>query len=105
MAARLQVYDPPMCCPTGICGPSVDPELVRFAADLKWIEEHGVTVERHNLAQQPNAFVEEPLVLAALNAQGPECLPIVIVDGKRVDTAGYPARAQLLELLGLREGE
>ncbi|MDH3390414.1 MAG: arsenic metallochaperone ArsD family protein, partial [Desulfobulbaceae bacterium] len=30
----IEIYDPPMCCPTGVCGPNVDPELVQFAADL-----------------------------------------------------------------------
>jgi hypothetical protein len=106
MSARLEVFDPPMCCPTGVCGPSVDPELVRFAADLRWIEEHGVTVERHNLAQEPKAFVENPVVLAALNAEGASCLPIVLVDGQQVTTlTGYPPRQHLLDLLGLRDGE
>lgn len=106
MAARLQVFDPPMCCPTGVCGPSVDPELVRFAADLKWIEERGVVVERHNLAHEPKAFVENPAVLAALNVDGAECLPLVIVDGQLVRTLnGYPSRQHLLDLLGLQDGE
>lgn len=31
-----QVYDKPMCCATGVCGPQVDPVLPRFAADLDW---------------------------------------------------------------------
>jgi len=31
---KIQVLDPPRCCSTGVCGPNVDPELVRFAADL-----------------------------------------------------------------------
>jgi Arsenical resistance operon protein ArsD len=30
----VRVFDPAMCCSTGICGPSIDPQLVRFAADL-----------------------------------------------------------------------
>ena len=32
---HLQVFDPPMCCSTGVCGPQVDPELPRFAAARK----------------------------------------------------------------------
>jgi hypothetical protein len=104
MSARLEVFDPPMCCSTGVCGPSVDPELVRFAADLRWIEEHRVTVERHNLAQEPGAFVENPSILAALNAEDPSCLPIVLVDGERVVSLnGYPTRQHLLDLLGLAD--
>lgn len=30
----VQVYDPPMCCTTGACGPDVDPVLPRFAGLL-----------------------------------------------------------------------
>jgi hypothetical protein len=42
-----------MCCSTGVCGPGVDPQLARFAADVAWLQGQGVTVERFNLAQQP----------------------------------------------------
>ncbi len=64
----VQVFDPPMCCSTGICGPYVDPQLVRFAADLDWLKSQGVSVERFNLAQQPGAFVEDVEVKTALEA-------------------------------------
>lgn len=98
---RIQIYDPPMCCSSGACGPSPDPDLVRFARDLAWLKHHDVEVERFNLAQEPKAFVENPIVLAALNAEDTSCLPIVIVDGEIVARASYPSRRQLLELLGI----
>ena len=53
---KLEVYDPAMCCSTGVCGPEVDPVLVTFAADLKWVAEQGVIVQRFNLGQEPQAF-------------------------------------------------
>lgn len=43
---KIQVFDPPMCCSTGVCDPSADPELVRFAAALDWLKRQGVEVER-----------------------------------------------------------
>ena len=52
------VYDPAMCCSTGVCGPSVDPELLRVVRDLRFVEGQGVKVERFNLAQEPGAFTE-----------------------------------------------
>jgi len=52
----VRVFDPAMCCSTGVCGPSVDPQLARFSADLDWLTSQGVAVERFNLAQQPAAF-------------------------------------------------
>lgn len=105
MSARIQVFDPALCCPTGICGANVDPELVRIAGDLAWLETHGIDVERANLAQQPDAFVRTPAVLALLNAEDVACLPITIVDGEVVATREYPTRDRLAELVGVTRDE
>lgn len=105
MAARVQVYDPAMCCSTGVCGATVDPELVRFARDLAWLRHHDVTVERYNLAQEPGAFVDNAAVLTALQTKGPECLPMVFVDGEPVAATGYPTREHLMGLLDPEDGE
>jgi hypothetical protein len=97
----LRVFDPPMCCSTGVCGPSVDPELARFSADLAWLESQGVTIERYNLAQQPAAFVTTAAVKDALTARGNDCLPLVLV-GDRIATEGtYPSRETLAALAGV----
>ena len=66
---KLEVYDPPMCCSTGLCGPQVDPVLVRFAADVKWLQDQGIQVQRFNLSQNPGAFVENDVVKQALTAK------------------------------------
>jgi len=97
----LHVFDPPMCCSTGICGSEVDPALVRFAADLRWLESQGVRVVRHNLAQEPAAFVAEPVVQAALAADGEGCLPLLVVDGEIRHRGAYPERAALGGWFGL----
>ena len=76
MSVTLRVFDPAMCCSTGICGPSVDSELVRFAADLDWLKSQGVQVERFNLSQQPAAFASDAEVKAALEARGEDGLPL-----------------------------
>ncbi len=60
---RVQIFDPSMCCSTGVCGPVVDPGLARFASDVKWLKEEGVEVERYNLSQQP-AWVPEDLSIS-----------------------------------------
>jgi hypothetical protein len=91
----LQVFDLPMCCPTGACGPGVDPALARFAADLDWLKGRGVAVERFNLAQQPAAFAGRREVREALDEAGTSCLPLVLVDGRVVSRGTYPPRADL----------
>jgi len=98
---KIQVYDPPMCCPTGVCGPAVDPALVQFAADLKWLTDQGVVAERFNLTQNPGAFTKNELVRSTLMAADDPVLPLLVVDGKVVAKGGYPTRAELVSLLGL----
>lgn len=97
---KLEVFDPAMCCSTGVCGVEVDPLLVQFAADLKWVEEHGVTVARHNLGQEPQAFAANPAVVKEMEA-GMDRLPIIAVDGHIVSTGTYPSRQQLAQKLGI----
>lgn len=94
-ARQVRVFDPPMCCSTGICGPSVDPRLVKFAADLNWLEVKGVLVDRFNLSHQPAAFVAAPAVKAELERLGDAALPVVEVDGAIVSVGVYPSREEL----------
>jgi hypothetical protein len=99
MSRTVRVYDPPMCCSTGVCGPSVDPNVLRAARDLAWLKAQGVAVERFNLAQQPQAFVDEPVVAAEM--ANPDALPLTLVDGVIVGRGEYLTRARLGEILGL----
>ncbi len=92
---QVEVFDPPMCCSTGVCGPSVDPALATFAADLGWLGEQGVPVERHNLSQEPGAFAENDLVRDLLAERGEEALPAVLVRGVLRSSGRYPSRAEL----------
>ncbi|MCA1909575.1 MAG: arsenite efflux transporter metallochaperone ArsD [Magnetospirillum sp.] len=97
---KLEVYDPAMCCSTGVCGPEVDPALVAFAADLKWAAERGVEVLRYNLGTEPQAFAANAAVVKELEA-GVDRLPIIAVDGNIVSTGIYLTRDQLAAKLGL----
>jgi hypothetical protein len=97
----VEVFDPPMCCPTGVCDPGVDAALARFAADLDWLRVQGVTVRRFNLAQQPGAFAGRPEVKAALALAGTGCLPLVLVEGRVVGRGAYPSRSELASWAGV----
>jgi hypothetical protein len=98
----LQVFDPAMCCSTGVCGPDVDTKLVQFAADLDWLKSQGVIVQRHNLSQNPAAFVENETVQAALTEKGEAALPTLLVNGKLAIAGCYPDRAELAALLKVK---
>jgi hypothetical protein len=101
-ASRLEVFDPAMCCSTGVCGPQVDPVLVRFAADVKWLQEQGVEVRRFNLSQSPAAFVENEQVKQALTEKGEAALPLLLVEGRVLASGHYPERGQLAAALSLK---
>ncbi|MCA9008868.1 MAG: arsenite efflux transporter metallochaperone ArsD [Planctomycetaceae bacterium] len=91
----IQIYDRPMCCSTGICGPSVDPALPRFAADLDAIKNVGHNIERYNLSQQPQAFIENKEIHALISGKGTDVLPVVVVDGCVVSKGIYPSLEML----------
>lgn len=101
MSPVIRVFDPPMCCSSGVCGPSVDPQLARFAGDVEWLRTHGVTVERYGLSTQPAVFVSTPAVKAAMATHGAGALPLVMV-GEQVAVVGsYPSREALAGLAGV----
>jgi Arsenical resistance operon protein ArsD len=95
----IQVYDPAMCCSTGICGTGIDPALVRFASLLKQLSAAGVQVQRHNLGQRPLEFVLNRTVKALLETEGNEALPVIFVDGTIQMKGRYPDEAECEEWL------
>ena len=98
---KIQVFDPAMCCSTGVCGTSVDPALPRFAGDLEWLAANGVSVERFNLAQQPGAFADRAVVRETLREKGDACLPLILADDVVVSEGDYPERGALAALAEL----
>lgn len=97
----LQVFDPALCCSTGVCGVDVDQALVGFAADVDWAKQHGAQIERFNLAQKPMAFAENATVKSFLEESGQEGLPLILLDSEVVLSGRYPSRSELTEWLGI----
>jgi hypothetical protein len=102
--SKIAIYDRAMCCPTGVCGPGVDPELLRIAGVLERLSHAGVSVERHYLSQDPRAFAENPEIVSLLKAEGADALPLAYVDGRLVSKGTYPSDDLLAEALGVDLG-
>lgn len=98
---QIQIFDPALCCSTGVCGVEVDQQLVGFAADVDWLKQNGGQIERYNLAQQPLAFAENSTVRAFLERSGQDGLPLVLVDGEMALAGRYPRRAELARWAGI----
>ena len=97
----IQVFDPAMCCSTGVCGADVDQQLLGFSADVDWAKSQGAAVERFNLAQQPMAFAENAAVKSFLERSGEAGLPLILVNGEIALTGRYPRRAELARWAGI----
>ena len=102
---KLEVFDPPMCCPSGVCGPSPNQILPRFSADLEWLRNQGVTVERFSLSQQPDVFARHVTVTGELVKWGNKCLPLILVDGNIVSRGNYLNRSELAKFVGIESDE
>lgn len=97
----IRVFEPALCCNTGVCGPDLDQALVDFTADLNHLKEQGIDIERHNLANDPTAFAGNDTVRAFLQVAGSQELPLTLVDGITVATGTYPSRSLLLQFAGV----
>lgn len=97
----LQIFDPALCCSSGVCGQDVDAKLVQVAADVEWAREQGAQIERFNLARQPLAFANNEAVRGFLERSGQDALPVTVLDGQVVLAGRYPSRQQLVQWAGL----
>ena len=95
---KLEIFDPPMCCSTGICGGSHDPTLVTFASDLEWLKSKGVEIVRHGISFEPAAFVSNEVVKTLINTEGNGCLPLFVIGSEIVLKGRYPSRGQLADI-------
>ncbi|TCS78248.1 arsenical resistance operon trans-acting repressor ArsD [Muricomes intestini] len=97
----MQIFEPAMCCPTGLCGVGVDPELLRISTVLDTLKKHGITVDRFNLNSAPDEFVDNKVVNDFLNDKGADCLPVILLDGEIILTGKYPTNAEFTEWMGV----
>lgn len=97
----IRVFEPALCCNTGVCGPDTDEALVVFTADMHALQDLGVDIARHNLANDPQAFASSETVRTFLQLTGSQGLPLTQVDGVTVLTGQYPDRETLMRLAGV----
>ena len=99
--SKIEVFEPALCCATGVCGEDVDQALVTFSADMDFLRSNGGDVSRYNLASEPQAFADNVAAKAFLHVSGSAGLPLILVDGVTAMTGRYPDRAQLTTWAGL----
>lgn len=98
---KIEIFDPAMCCPTGLCGPGVDPELLRVTTVINNLIAKGVDVVRYGLSTEPQAFVDNKLVNEYLMKEDVQVLPLTVVDGQVVKTSAYPTNEEFAKWSGV----
>ena len=92
---KVEIFDPSLCCPTGLCGPTIDPVLLDVNEMVLKLKEQGVTVERYLITQQPQAFMANPEVFRLVHEQQLAALPITVVNGRVIKSGAYPTLAEV----------
>ena len=98
---KIEIYDPAMCCSSGMCGPGIDPALVKINEAVLALQKQGVEVLRFNLAQQPKEFMTNKKVADLLHKNGQKVLPVIVVNGDVFKTGAYPGYEDLCKALDI----
>ncbi len=91
----VEIFDPPMCCSTGLCGPTIDQTLLTVNEMLMTLQAEGIGVERYQMTSHPQKFIQNPAVMQLVRAQQMAALPITLVRGEVIKVGAYPALTEI----------
>jgi hypothetical protein len=92
---RVEIFDPPMCCPTGLCGPTIDEVLLNVTEMILALRAEGTPVERYQMASNPQVFLSNPEVFRLVREQQLAALPITVVNGRAIKVGAYPTLSEV----------
>jgi hypothetical protein len=101
---KMQIFEPAMCCSTGLCGVGVDSELLRVSTELNTMKKNGINIDRFNLSNAPTEFITNKEVNTVIKEQGVDALPITVLDGEIVLTGRYPKSEEFVQMLEIQPG-
>lgn len=104
MKNKIIIYDPPMCCSSGVCGPNPDRTLIDFQDTFQRLVRSGESIERYIITQSPEKFKENPKIIKLIQEQQLKVLPITTVNGEIVKTGSYPTKQEFNSYLVIKEG-
>ncbi|KRG13981.1 arsenic resistance operon repressor [Virgibacillus soli] len=102
---KVEIFDPAMCCSTGVCGPSMDPELTRVASVIYSLEKKGFYIIRYQLTNDPDKFAGNSEVNAVLHEKGPDALPVILVNDRVIKVGRYPTNEEFAEWFNVKPEE
>jgi hypothetical protein len=98
---ELTIFEGPICCPTGVCGPAADPVMIELNETLKKLGEkyQGLKITRASMSYNVALFMQTPIIRDLVKEKGLDILPVTVIDGKIVKKQGYPKYAELVRFL------
>jgi hypothetical protein len=93
--ADVELFDPPMCCPSGLCGPTLDQTLLDVSEMVLALQSENLCVERYQMNSNPNAFLGNADVMKLMREQQMAALPITVIHGKVIKVGAYPTLAEV----------
>lgn len=99
-AIQVELFDPPLCCPTGLCGPTLDQTLLDVNEMVQSLNAEGIGVTRYQMASHPHIFLKHPEVMRLVRERGMDAFPITVVAGQVTKTGAYPTRQEIAAALG-----
>lgn len=97
--AVVEIFDPPMCCPTGLCGPALDQTLLDVNEMIQALQAEGLSVARYQMASQPQAFLSNSQVMRLVRERQMAAFPITVACGQVVKVGAYPTHAEIAAAL------
>lgn len=98
---KIRLYEKAMCCPTGLCGPVLDPELIRISVAIDNMVKNKVDIDRYNLSSFPDKFAKNKKIKEQLKEKGKYALPITTVDDEIIMTGRYLTNEEFAEISGI----
>jgi hypothetical protein len=89
-ASAVELFDPPMCCPTGLCGPALDQTLLDVNEMILSLQEEDVAVERYQITSHHQRFIANNEVMRLVRERQMDALPITVVYGQVIKAGTYP---------------
>lgn len=99
VGSTVEFFDPPMCCPTGLCGPSLDQTLLDVNEMIMALKAEGAKVERYQMTSHPHLFLNNAEVMRLVRERQMEALPLTVVQGQVIKVGVYPSLAEVTTAL------
>lgn len=100
----LEIFEPALCCDSGVCGPAPDKSMFDLQHTLNVVKEAGCEVKRYAINKAPAVFVQNKVVSEFIRKKGVDKLPLVLLDGEVILTGKYPGFKDLEQYIPALKG-